>query len=146
MWWRSPRLRPWFLECNLPKEVRPDSGTEQAEEPRVPRYGDMQSAVRFPLRLPIAFHSQSGDQEGETRNISANGVLFQADAEMPVGSSVEFTIAMPSQVLGSPADVLVNCRGRIVRSFEENNRRWVGVVIDEYGITRVDDDPIAKET
>ena len=130
----------------MSKEVRSDSGMERPEEPRIPRYGDMQSAVRFPLRLPIAFHSQSGDQEGETRNISANGVLFQSDAEMPVGSTVEFTIAMPSHVLGSPADVLVNCRGRIVRSFEENSRHWVGVVIDEYGIERADGVPAEKET
>ena len=55
---------------------------------------------------------------------------------MPLGSAVEFTIAMPAEVLGSPADVMVNCRGRVVRCFEEEDRRWVGVVIDEYGFER----------
>ena len=93
-------------------------------------------AVRFPLKLPVSFQATNGQHEGETRNISANGVLFQIDSDMPLGSAVEFTIAMPAEVLGSPADVMVNCRGRVVRCFEEEDRRWVGVVIDEYGFER----------
>jgi len=113
------------------------TGPQENEESRVQvRYQDMQSAVRFPLKLPVSFQATNGQHEGETRNISANGVLFQIDSDMPLGSAVEFTIAMPAEVLGSPADVMVNCRGRVVRCFEEEDRRWVGVVIDEYGFER----------
>jgi hypothetical protein len=113
------------------------TGPHESEESQVKvRYQDMQSAVRFPLKLPVSFQATNGQHEGETRNISANGVLFQIDSDMPLGSAVEFTIAMPAEVLASPADVMVNCRGRVVRCFEEEDRRWVGVVIDEYGFER----------
>jgi hypothetical protein len=113
-------------------EVTPHEETAQQSA----RYHDMQSAVRFPLRLPVVFHCQDSEVEGETRNISANGVLFQVESEIPIGARVEFTIGMPAEVLGTVRDVSVNCRGRVVRCFEEGQQRWVGVVIDEYGFQR----------
>ena len=100
------------------------------------RYPDMQSAVRFPIKLPVSVKSKAGDSAAETQNISANGVLFQVDAEMPVGSMVDFTISLPAAVVGAEADVQLDCRGRVVRSFEEDGRRGVGVVIDEYRFER----------
>ncbi len=100
------------------------------------RYTDMQSAVRFPIKLPISVKSKSGANTAETENISANGVLFHVDSEMPVGSLVDFTISLPADVVGSEADVQLDCRGRVVRNFEEDGRRGVGVVIDEYRFER----------
>jgi PilZ domain-containing protein len=100
------------------------------------RYPDMQSAVRFPIKLPVALKSKSGDNLAETQNISANGVLFQVDSEMPIGSLVDFTISLPAEVVGTEADVQIDCRGRVVRNFEEDGRRRVGVVIDEYRFER----------
>lgn len=100
------------------------------------RYPDIQSAARFPINLPVAVKSGAGEQRTETSNISANGVLFQVDADMPVGSMVNFTISFPAEVVGSDNDVRVDCRGRVVRSFEEDGRRGVGVVIDEYHFER----------
>ena len=100
------------------------------------RYPDMQSAPRFPIKLPISVKSKAGASATETQNISANGVLFQLDSEMPVGSLVDFTISLPAEVVGAPADVQLDCRGRVVRSFEEDGRRGVGVVIDEYRFER----------
>jgi hypothetical protein len=100
------------------------------------RYPEMQSAVRFPIKLPISVKSQSGANAAETENISANGVLFHVDSEMPVGSMVDFTISLPASVVGAEADVQLDCRGRVVRNFEEDGRRGVGVVIDEYRFER----------
>ena len=100
------------------------------------RYPDMQSAVRFPIKLPISVKSKSGARAAETDNISANGVLFHVDSEMPVGSMVDFTISLPADVVGAEADVQLDCRGRVVRNFEEDGRRGVGVVIDEYHFER----------
>jgi len=100
------------------------------------RYTDMQSAARFPLKLPVAVHSGAGESTAETKNISANGVLFQVDSDMPVGSLVDFAISLPAEVVGAASDVQVECRGRVVRSFEESGRRGVGVVIDEYRFER----------
>ena len=100
------------------------------------RYPDMQSAVRFPIKLPVSVKSKSGASAAETQNISANGVLFQVDSEMPVGSLVDFTISLPADVVGAEADVQLDCRGRVVRNYEEDGRRGVGVVIDEYRFER----------
>ena len=111
---------------------------EYSAEPkeRHSRYPDMQSAARFPIKLPVAVKSEGGDQATETQNISANGVLFRLDSDMPIGSMVDFTISFPADVVGSDNDVRVDCRGRVVRSYEEDGRRGVGVVIDEYHFER----------
>jgi len=73
--------------------------------PRRKPYTDMQSAARFPIKLPVAVKSNTGNRAGETQNISANGVLLQMDAEMPVGSMVDFTISLPAEVVGADSDV-----------------------------------------
>ena len=99
-------------------------------------YAEMQSAPRFPLHLPVSVKSQSGDYAAETQNISANGVLFAMDRDVPVGSMVDFTILLPGDVVGAGCDVQIDCRGRVVRSFEDQGRRGVGVVIDEYHFER----------
>jgi hypothetical protein len=109
-------------------------------------YTDVQGAPRFPIKLPVALRSavnQSGvtgqgvaGRTVETENISANGVLFRMDADVPVGSAVDFTLSLPADVVGAEADVQVDCRGRVVRSFEDGGRRGVGVVIDEYRFER----------
>ena len=100
------------------------------------RYPDMQSAVRFPIKLPLSVKSGAGESRTETDNISANGVLFHVDAEMPVGSMVDFTISLPADVMGADADVQLDCRGRVVRSDDDAGCRGVAVVIDEYRFDR----------
>jgi hypothetical protein len=108
-------------------------------------YADVQAAPRFPIKLPVAIKSTSSSsptgaqvttKSVETENISANGVLFRMDADVPVGSPVDFTLSLPADVVGADADVQVDCRGRVVRSFEDGGRRGVGVVIDEYRFER----------
>jgi hypothetical protein len=49
---------------------------------------------------------------------------------------VDFTILLPAEILGSRRNVQIDCRGRVVRSFEDRGRRGVGVVIDEYHFER----------
>lgn len=128
---------PWGRkdDAGAPPESAPIAGV--SEKKLGGRYIDMQSAVRFPIKLPVSLKSKSGERHAETENISANGVLFQVvDAEMPVGSMVDFTISLPADIVGATADVQLDCRGRVVRSFEEGGRRGVGVVIDEYRFER----------
>jgi len=96
----------------------------------------MQGAARFPLHLPVSVKAQTGAYPAETQNISANGVLFAMDNDVPVGSLVDFTILLPGEVVGSMKNVQIDCRGRVVRSFEDQGRRGVGVVIDEYHFER----------
>jgi hypothetical protein len=102
----------------------------------IKHYAEMQSAPRFPLRLPVEMKSESGACSAETQNISANGVLFAMDRDVPVGSTVDFTILLPGDVVGSSRDIQIDCHGRVVRSFEDQGRRGVGVVIDEYHFER----------
>ena len=119
-----------------PSPTAPETTAGEAPRKR-DRYSEMQSAVRFPIKLPISVRSKSGERRTETQNISANGVLFQVvDAEMPVGSAVDFTISLPAEVLGAEVDVRLDCKGRVVRNFEEAGRHGVGVVIDEYRFDR----------
>ena len=99
-------------------------------------YPDVQGAPRFPIKLPVSLKSGACGKIAETQNISANGVLFRMDADVPVGSAVDFTISLPADVVGAEADVQVDCRGRVVRSFQDGGRRGVGVVIDEYRFER----------
>jgi len=117
-----------------------DSGKQSAVEASKGRkgYTAVQGAARFPIKLPVALKASVGGhaKEIETENISANGVLFRMDADVPVGSPVDFTISLPADVVGAEADVQVDCRGRVVRSFDDGGRRGVGVVIDEYRFER----------
>jgi hypothetical protein len=103
---------------------------------RTGHYEDLQSAPRFPLHLSASVKSQGGRYTAETENISANGVLLAMDNDVPVGSMVDFTIMLPGEVLGTRKNVQIDCRGRVVRSFEDRGRRGVGVVIDEYHFER----------
>lgn len=108
----------------------------QEAQTAIKHYAAMQSAPRFPLHLAVEIVSQNGACAAETQNISANGVLFAMDRDVPVGSMVDFTILLPGEVVGSRGDVQIDCRGRVVRSFEDGGRRGVGVVIDEYHFER----------
>lgn len=116
----------------------------QSAEPAVPidpkflggRYAELQSAVRFPLKLSAYLKSAVGEFALETENISANGVLFKTEEQMPIGSAVDFSISLPADVVGADADVRLDGRGRVVRNCDENGCRGVGVVIDEYRIER----------
>jgi hypothetical protein len=117
----------------MSNETVNSSGAAKAKRSR---YSDVQGAARFPVKLPIHIKSQSGDSNTESENISSNGVLFHYDVDMPVGSTVDFTISLPAEVVGAEADVQVECRGRVVRTGEQDGRRRVGVVIDEYRFER----------
>ena len=111
------------------------SGDPQAQT-AIKHYAAMQSAPRFPLHLSVELNSPTGACSAETQNISANGVLFAMDRDVPVGSMVDFTILLPGDVVGLSRNVQIDCRGRVVRSFEDKGRRGVGVVIDEYHFER----------
>lgn len=97
---------------------------------------DLRNAIRFPLHLPVALKTPTGEYRAETRDISAGGILLQTESEIAPGSAVEFTIRMPGDVLGAEQDVLVKCTGRVVRCSEEGKCRCVAVATDEYQFER----------
>ncbi len=97
---------------------------------------DLRNAVRFPLHLPVTLKTSTEEHTAQTIDISAGGILFRTETKVEVGAAVEFTVAMPGDVLGSDRDVLVKCKGRVVRCSEESSGRSVAVVIDEYKFER----------
>jgi len=125
-----------FPDRQTPAQESGEQESAQAETGKRENYAEMQSAVRFPIKLPISVKLGSSESHTETENISANGVLFRLESDMPVGSPVDFTISLPADVVGAKSDVQLDCRGRVVRSSDEGGRRGVGVVIDEYRFER----------
>ena len=97
---------------------------------------EMRSAVRFPLHLPLAVKGDNRQYSANMRDISAGGVLFDLESELPVGSMIEFTISLPAGALGVQNDVQVNCTGRVTRSYHEGAQPVAAAVIDEYSFQR----------
>jgi PilZ domain len=100
---------------------------------------------RFPVHLPVKVHQSEVKDEhaGVTGNVSAAGVYIQADAALEVGSHVEFEITLPPDVTGGDSDVVIQGRGRVVRSDDaptgadgDNNSKGVACVIDHYEFVR----------
>ena len=94
----------------------------------------MRTAVRFPLRLALHLKTEDGIVEATTREISSNGLLFVTTHLPKIGSSIEFTMDMPSEVMGWASDVSIHCMGRVVRHQHTEQETMVAVVIDEYSL------------
>lgn len=92
----------------------------------------VRTAVRFPMKLAIHVKTEQGELDAVTENISANGLLFVADNLPAIDSRIEFTIAMPSAVMGSETDVTIHCIGRVVRHSLQGDEKKAAAVIDEY--------------
>jgi hypothetical protein len=92
----------------------------------------VRTAVRFPMRLAIRVQTEDGEVEAVTENISANGLLFVSDTLPELETRIEFTIAMPSAVMGTKNDVTIHCVGRVVRHYLQGGQKKAAAVIDEY--------------
>lgn len=101
---------------------------------------ETRTGKRFPLQLPITIRdsSVSKEQIGMTQNVSAAGVYISADANVEVGSEIEFDITLPADIVGSKHDIQVRCHGRVVRSEIVPNAPQAGLacVIDNYWFVR----------
>jgi hypothetical protein len=70
--------------------------------------------------------------EAITKDVSSNGLLFVTSHLPRVGSTIEFTMDMPAQVMGWPSDVAIHCTGRVVRHQHTGDESMAAAVIDEY--------------
>lgn len=94
---------------------------------------EVRCAVRFPLSLPVELsEDQLHESPAVTRNVSANGVLLELSGPLNVGDELDFNLRMPGSVLGTPQDVLVHCRGRVVRCSISQSHYQAAATIDEY--------------
>jgi len=92
----------------------------------------VRTAVRFPLRLNLRLMTDEGVVDAVTRNVSSNGLLFEADTLPRIGSNIEFTMNMPSEVMGWDSDVAIHCFGRVVRHQCSDQEQMAAAVIDDY--------------
>ena|SRR5215468_9834992 len=103
---------------------------------------EARTGKRFPLELPIKIHKENvaGEASGMTGNLSAAGVYIRADASLEIGSPVDFEITLPPEVTGGKENVVIQCRGRVVRTDESSTdpdgTRGVACVIDSYEFVR----------
>ena len=112
--------------------MHPDLSRTPTKQERATEQDPVRTAVRFPLRLPLRIQTPQGEIEAMTENVSANGLLFVTETLPEIDSRVEFTMAMPSAVMGSPRDVSVHCVGRVVRHQQSGADKLAAAVIDEY--------------
>lgn len=109
------------------KEANPAEGREPSSQNHPVR-----TAVRFPIRLPLRLQTPHGEVAATTENISSSGLLFTVEEMLEIDTPIEFTMAMPAEVLGAERDVVVHCMGRIVRYHQLEPTIQAGAVIDEY--------------
>ena len=112
-----------------------------ASQERGGNVSEARTGKRFPLELPIKIHKENaaGDASGMTENLSAAGVYIKADASLDIGSPVEFEITLPPEMTGGKENVVIQCRGRVVRSDDpagDSSERGVACVIDSYEFVR----------
>lgn len=97
---------------------------------------EARTGKRFPLELPIKIHGVN--QGSVTGNMSAAGVYIRGNPALEVGSDVEFEIALPPELTGANENVIVQCKGRVVRKDAGGGSDAPGVacVIDTYDFVR----------
>lgn len=105
---------------------------------------EQRKSKRFDLRLPVEVvrkSSQPVSSIGETRNLSAGGVLFSATVEMQIGEPLEYVITFPSHSIDG-GSVNLRCLGKVVRVDRENSGRnggssiLVGATLERYEFLR----------
>jgi len=111
------------ITTELPVSPRSTGGAPRQE---------VRCAVRFPLSLPVVLSTDEEEFSASTVNVSANGALFVTDRNVPSETLIGFSLRMPGEILGTPRDVLVHCRGRVVRCYPSGNKYHTAATIDEY--------------
>jgi DNA-binding response OmpR family regulator len=101
---------PSGLEGNMPVRTVRASAAQGREQP-------LSRAPRFQLHLPLKYRRLDEEKwhDGETRNISRSGLLFQAEDFLQPNIQLEINLVLPAEIAGlSPTEVV--CRGEIVRT------------------------------
>lgn len=84
------------------------------------------------MRLALHVETPDGSLDATTENISANGILFTSPQLPAVDSRIQFSICMPSTVMGTPEDVTIECVGRVIRHQQHDGELQAAAIIDEY--------------
>jgi len=102
---------PVLREVDMPVQTARASTRQRSEQSALSR------APRFQLHLPLKYRLLDEEKwhDGETRNISRSGLLFQAEDLLQPNVQLEINLVLPAEIAGlSPTEVV--CRGQIVRT------------------------------
>ncbi len=95
---------------------------------------EQRNTRRFALQLPVSVKYVEGAKEqiAQTRDVSARGVFFYMDSNVKVGSDLEFTLTLPSEITLTDS-IRVRCKGKVVRVEDRGTERiGVAAAIDQY--------------
>jgi PAS domain S-box-containing protein len=110
------KVREVLDSTPLGSEVDMSVRTAQASPAKGPEQ-PLSRAPRFQLHLPLKYRRLDEEKwhDGETRNISRSGLLFQAEDFLQPNVQLEINLVLPAEIAGlSPTEVV--CRGQIVRT------------------------------
>jgi CheY-like chemotaxis protein len=113
----------------FPQEAAKSVRSAHTRAERSPEQPALSRAPRFQLNLPLKYRRLDEEKwhEGETRNISRSGLLFQAgDFPQPdllqPNVQLEINLVLPAEIAGlSPTEVV--CRGQIVRTVQPSGEK-----------------------
>ena len=118
------------------KPSKTRKGTVLADQPGP---GEKRSTRRFELHLPVSIEGREV-QASITRDISHRGLCFTVPDPIQLGSELDLTITLPSEVtLMEPT--LVRCTARVVRVEAADGGMDIAVAatIEDYEILPKDD-------
>jgi PAS domain S-box-containing protein len=115
------KVREVLDSTPFPSEIAMSVHTAHAKSvPPLP----LSRAQRFQLHLPLKYRRLDEEKwhDGETRNISRSGLLFQAEDLLQPNVILEINLVLPSEIAGlSPTEVV--CRGEVVRTVGSNGEQ-----------------------
>jgi signal transduction histidine kinase/DNA-binding NarL/FixJ family response regulator len=88
-----------------------------ADPARSLQHPPLSRAQRFQIHLPLKYRRIDEEKwhDGETKNISRSGLLFQAEDFLQPNVQLEINLVLPAEIAGlSPTEVV--CRGEVVRT------------------------------
>lgn len=99
-------------KAKLPPEHRGAADAAAQKSAMEETFMERRSSRRLPLGLALKYGVLSPNAVlrggvGKTRNVSGTGILFEADAELPVGTAVELSIEWPVRSEGAQGMELV---------------------------------------
>ncbi|MBI4461250.1 MAG: PilZ domain-containing protein [Acidobacteria bacterium] len=107
---------------------------------------------RFAVNLPCKVKararrkvSAASELDVSTQDISRGGFYFQASGGWEIGTTIECTIQLPSEVFGNQA-VTIRCRGKVARLVPlGDGGLGVGATIENFRFVRQSDKALKRE-
>src|ERR1700733_10472771 len=109
---------------SIPPEVAMSAQAAQAKAAQGPHQLPSSRAQRFQLHLPLKYRRLDEEKwhDGETKNISRSGLLFQAEDLLQPNVILEINLVLPAEIAGlSPTEVV--CKGEVVRTVASNGEK-----------------------